>query len=340
MSSPLSPDPVRVTDDASPVDDERFRAPVEAEALARGLAARSPSRLGLALRISESINRQTALTAAIDALVVGVRDAIVADTAALFLIEDSADGPMLALAASRGRTAKESPATRIPLGRGVLGRIAERGETVALDDLPQLSDVSTALEGEQIKSFVGVPVTDQGRLVGVLYAGSRTSQKFTEDDRQLVELVAAGAAPTITRARLADALDLYRRQLESQTSELEATASELELTVKALRRANAELAATAEAARAAQIAAESANRAKSAFLATMSHELRTPLNAILGYASLLLDGLAGPLAPAQRDFVDRTRVSGRHLLGLVEEVLDIAKVEAGQMRVEVGPVSI
>src|SRR5690348_13135414 len=72
----------------------------------------------------------------------------------------------------------------------------------------------------------------------------------------------------------------------------------------------------------------------------MSHELRTPLNAILGYASLLLDGLAGPLAPAQRDFVDRTRVSGRHLLGLVEEVLDIAKVEAGQMRVEVGPVSI
>jgi hypothetical protein len=71
----------------------------------------------------------------------------------------------------------------------------------------------------------------------------------------------------------------------------------------------------------------------------MSHELRTPLNAILGYASLLLDGLAGQLLPAQRDFVERTRVSGRHLLGLVEEVLDIAKVEAGQMRVELGPVS-
>jgi nitrogen-specific signal transduction histidine kinase len=109
--------------------------------------------------------------------------------------------------------------------------------------------------------------------------------------------------------------------------------------VQALRRANAELAATAESARAAQIAAESANRAKSAFLATMSHEFRTPLNAILGYASLLLDGLAGELSPAQRDFIDRTRVSGRHLLGLVEEVLDIAKVEAGQMRVELGPVS-
>ena len=124
-----------------------------------------------------------------------------------------------------------------------------------------------------------------------------------------------------------------------QTGELEATANELELTVQALRRANAELAATAESARAAQVAAEAANRAKSAFLATMSHELRTPLNAILGYASLLLDGLAGPLQASQRDFVERTRSSGRHLLGLIEEVLDIAKVEAGQMRVEVGPVS-
>src|SRR5262245_11876842 len=138
---------------------------------------------------------------------------------------------------------------------------------------------------------------------------------------------------------MADALHIYRRQLEIQTGELEATASELELTVKALRRANAELAATAEAARAAQVSAEAANRAKSAFLATMSHELRTPLNAILGYASLLLDGLAGPLQTAQRDFVERTRSSGRHLLGLIEEVLDIAKVEAGQMRVEVGPVA-
>lgn len=339
MSPPLRPDPVSVTHDSSQVDDARFRAPVEAEALARGLAARSPSRLGTALRISESVNRESALAEALDALVDGVYDGIAADTAVILLVEDSVEGPVLVMCASRGRTAGEAVAPRIPLGRGLLGRIAQRQETIALDDLYQLSDVPSVLEAEHIASFIGVPVVDQGRLVGVLYAGAQTPKTFGDDDRQLLELVAAGAGPTIARARLANALDLYRRQLESQTSELEATASELELTVKALRRANAELAATAEAARAAQIAAESANRAKSAFLATMSHELRTPLNAILGYASLLLDGLAGPLAPPQRDFVERTRVSGRHLLGLVEEVLDIAKVEAGQMRVEVGPVS-
>ena len=339
MSPPLRPDPVSVKHDASQPDDDRFHTPVESEALARGLAARSPSRIASALRIIESVNRETAVVAVLDALVIGVREALSADTTALLLVEDSADGPALVMHASRGRVGGDPRIARLPLGRGILGRIAERRETMVLDNLERIGDVSTALESEQIVSFIGVPVLDQGQLVGVLYAGSRSPRKFEEDDQRLLELVAAGAGPTIARARLSDALDLYRRQLESQTGELEATASELELTVQALRRANAELAATAEAARGAQVAAESANRAKSAFLATMSHELRTPLNAILGYASLLLDGLAGALAPAQRDFVERTRASGRHLLGLVEEVLDIAKVEAGQMRVDVGPVS-
>ncbi len=336
--SPRRPDPVSVKHDSAKPDDEQFRAPVEPEALARGLAARSPSRVAAALRITEAVNRETAVVAALDVLVVGVRDVLAADTVAMMLVEDSSDGPALVMHAWRGRAPDMAP-SRIPVGRGVLGRIAERRETMLLDDVHRLGDVPTAVGSEQIVSLLGVPVVDQGRLIGVLYAGSKTPGRFGDDDRHLLELVAAGAGPTISRTRLSDALDLYRRQLETQTGELEATASELELTVAALRRANAELAATAEAARGAQVAAEAANRAKSAFLATMSHELRTPLNAILGYAALLLDGLAGPLAPAQRDFVERTRVSGRHLLGLVEEVLDIAKVEAGQMRVEVGPVS-
>jgi signal transduction histidine kinase len=338
MSPPRRPDPVSVKHDSSRPDDDRFRPPVEPEALARGLAARSPSRIATALRITEAVNRETAVVAALDVLVVGVRDALAADTVAIMLVEDSGEGPVLVMHAWRGRATDMAP-SRIPVGHGVLGRIAERRETTVLDDVQRLGDVPSAVGSEQIVSLLGVPVVDQGRLIGVLYTGSKTAGRFDDDDRHLLELIAAGAGRTISRARLADALDLYRRQLESQTEELEATAGELELTVAALRRANAELAATAEAARGAQVAAEAANRAKSAFLATMSHELRTPLNAILGYAALLLDGLAGPLAPAQRDFVERTRVSGRHLLGLVEEVLDIAKVEAGQMRVEVGPVS-
>ena len=94
-------------------------------------------------------------------------------------------------------------------------------------------------------------------------------------------------------------------------------------------------AAREEAERARSLAL-SASQAKSDFLATMSHEIRTPINAVLGYSELLSLGLAGPLTDEQRRQLDRITSSTRHLLGLVNEVLDLAKVESGTMRVEVG----
>jgi signal transduction histidine kinase len=91
--------------------------------------------------------------------------------------------------------------------------------------------------------------------------------------------------------------------------------------------------------KAARAHAEASNQAKSDFLAVMSHELRTPLNAVIGYAELLDLGIAGALLPEQRRQVGRIVVSGRHLLGLVNEILDLAKIEAGRLAVERVPTS-
>ena len=93
-------------------------------------------------------------------------------------------------------------------------------------------------------------------------------------------------------------------------------------------------------AEAARMDAESANRAKSDFLAIMSHELRTPLNAIGGYAELLEMGIRGPVTPAMRDDLRRIQTSQRHLLGLINEVLNYAKLETGTVHYDLAAVSV
>ncbi len=80
---------------------------------------------------------------------------------------------------------------------------------------------------------------------------------------------------------------------------------------------------------------EVANKHKSEFLANMSHELRTPLNAIIGFSDVMLNGMAGPMSDQQREFATDIRDSGKHLLTLINDILDLSKIEAGRMELDV-----
>jgi signal transduction histidine kinase len=110
-------------------------------------------------------------------------------------------------------------------------------------------------------------------------------------------------------------------------------AEQVGASVAAVEQREGEMRALAEA-------AESANRAKSDFLATMSHELRTPLNAIGGYVELLDMELRGPVSDAQRRDLARIRASQEHLLGLISAVLDLSRIEAGRVTYDLAPLAV
>ena len=134
-------------------------------------------------------------------------------------------------------------------------------------------------------------------------------------------------------ARLAGSFNRMIDEVISSHAALEVQVDEAQSLAEELEHTNAQLEETAREAHEARTVAESANAAKDQFLAHMSHELRTPLNAIIGYAQLVEMGVGGPVTDLQRDYLTRLAVSSKHLLTLVDDVLDIAKTDAQQMTV-------
>jgi signal transduction histidine kinase len=152
--------------------------------------------------------------------------------------------------------------------------------------------------------------------------------------------IAAGHYSRRTGVYRTDEIGHLARSLDAMAAHVEATHEEVEQRFRVarslaaeLKEANERLQTAIDEIDAARTDAQQASRAKSEFLATISHEIRTPINAVIGYTDLMQLGIAGPLSEQQLDYVLRIRRSGEHLTTLVNDVLDFAKIESGQMRV-------
>lgn len=139
------------------------------------------------------------------------------------------------------------------------------------------------------------------------------------------------------RRQAEEALRNAYEELEDKVKKRTAELQSMNLELQSLNR---ELLVRRSEAEEAKIIAERANRAKSEFLANMSHELRTPLNSIIGFAEVLIDGMAGPVGAKQEEYLFDILESGKHLLELINDILDLSKVEAGKVDLELCPLSV
>jgi signal transduction histidine kinase len=168
-------------------------------------------------------------------------------------------------------------------------------------DLPDArsdpSVVAKGVDAEQPLALLVTPIVLRGEAIGVAgFHQVGIARYWRREEVGLVQEVASELAIAISNARLYRSTEETSRELSVKISEL-----------------------------------ERANRMKAQFLANMSHELRTPLNSVIGFSEMLLIGALGTLPESQREALETVSRNGRHLLGLVNDVLDLSKVEAGRM---------
>ena len=235
--------------------------------------------------------------------------------------------------------------------------VAQRGEVTEemLAAVQQDAEHGRLIRALGLRSYVVAPLVGRDGVIGVItFVNDTARAELAAEDLTLGEDIGRRAGLAIDNARLFRAVLDARERLEQQASELEAQTSQLQEMAAEAEAANEELRATSDelvlrteeaesALREAQRArreAESANSAKADFLATMSHELRTPINAAMGYADLLSMGVRGPVSAAQLEDLGRIQRSQRLLLSLVNDILNFARLEAGQVEFRLSLVSL
>ena len=220
----------------------------------------------------------------------------------------------------------------------IVNYVARTRENVVLDDAVAggmfMKDKYVLETGQ--KSILCMPVIHQGLLTGLLYLENNLATKaFTPRRLELLKILSSQLAISIENANLYKDLKVSHEQLEDysrtlerrvaeRTTELSQSNDMLKLEITERKRIETELEKAKET-------AVAANKAKSDFLASMSHEIRTPLNAITGMADLLSDT---QLTQEQRKYVQIFQLAGENLLEIINDILDLSKIESGQIELE------
>jgi signal transduction histidine kinase len=293
------------------------------EAKGRGAAApdRAAQKLAVLLKVSEMLSSPEAADDLANQ-VVRLLPRIVAVERAVLVMRD-ADGELSIKAA-------HSDVSNVPpsFSRHIVGHVLEKG--VAVLSLDAQHDErfkgGQSISMQSIRATMCAPLRGRQTLLGALYADNVTHPgMFSEDDLKLLAGFANQAAIALENAALLQRMTEAARQREAELRVLvdERTAGLVQERAEAERQRGLAEQATE--------AAMEANQAKSRFLASMSHELRTPLNAIIGYSELIKDDAEDQGNGQLLGDLGRILASARHLLALINDVLDLSKVEAGKM---------